>query len=143
MNCACIFAAIKWSTFALVIVGVWLSRGCLRLSGIQLGMLVWGRVVVHLNWRLAKSLRPYVAEENVGSVTTCACGVPSRCFEVKYVPNAMGSSSRKVESRESMMGPTVIVFCSWSDEVCISCLCISPSWAAMTLVMSFGVDSGM
>ncbi len=31
------------------------------------------------------------------------------CFEVRYVPDAMGSSSRNVESRVSMMGPIVIV----------------------------------
>ena len=104
------FTEIRRSTFALVIVGVWLRRGCLRLYGIQLGMLVWGRVVVHLGWQLARSVRPYVAGVDVGSVTTCACGVSSRCFEVRYVPDAMGSSSRKVELRMSMIGPTVIVF---------------------------------
>ena len=77
------FAAGRWSMFALGIVGVWLRRGCMRLFGIQFGILVWGRVVVHLSWRLARSVRPYVTGENVGSVTTCACGVPSRSFEVK------------------------------------------------------------
>ena len=76
-------AAVRRSTFALVIVGVLLKKGCLRLFGIQVGMLVWGRVIVHLSWRLVKSVRPYVAGEHVESVTTCACGVPSRCFEVK------------------------------------------------------------
>ena len=65
-------AGIRRSTFLLVIVGVWLMRGCLRLSGIQVGMLVWGRVVDHLSCRLAKSVRPYVAGENVGRVITCA-----------------------------------------------------------------------
>ena len=65
---------VKRSTFAMVIVGVWLRRGCLRLSRIQVGMLVWGRVGVHLSWTLARSVRPYVAGENVGRVTTCAWG---------------------------------------------------------------------
>ena len=36
------------------------------------GMLVWGMVAVHLSWRLARSVRPYVAGENVGRVITCA-----------------------------------------------------------------------
>ena len=65
-------AGVKWSTFHLVIIGVWLRRVCLRLAGIQVGMLVWGRVVVHLSCRLAMSVRPYVAVENVGRVMTCA-----------------------------------------------------------------------
>ncbi len=37
------------STFALVIVGIWLSRACMRLSDILFGMLVCGRVVDHLS----------------------------------------------------------------------------------------------
>jgi len=115
----------------------------LRLSGIQSRTLVCGRVVDHLNWRLARSVRPYVASVNVGSVITEACGVPSRCVEVRYVPDAMGSSSRKVELRVSRMGPIVIKFPKWFGEVCIPCFCISSSWAAMKLVMSSGVDSGM
>ena len=137
------FAEVRRSTFALVIVGIWLRRGCLRLSGIQIGMLVYGRVVVHLIWRLAKSVRPYVAGVNVGSVITCACGISSRCFEVGHVPDAMDSSSRKVESGVSMMRPIVIMVPKWSGEVCIPCFCISSSWAAMMLVMSSEVDSGM
>ena len=76
-------ADVRRSTFAMVIVGVCLTRGCLRLSGIQVGMLVWDKVVVHQSWRLARSVMPYVAGENVGRVTMCAWGVPSRCFEVK------------------------------------------------------------
>jgi hypothetical protein len=66
------FAGVRRSTFALAIVGIWLRRGCPRLSGIQGGMLVWGRVVVHLSCRLARSASPYVAGENVGRVITCA-----------------------------------------------------------------------
>ena len=65
-------AGVMRSTFALVIVGVWLRRGYLRLSRIQGGMLEWGRVVGHLSWRLARSVRPYVAGENVGRVIMCA-----------------------------------------------------------------------
>ena len=64
------FAEVRRSTFALVIVGVWFRRACLRLAGIQFGMLVCGRAVDHLSWRLARSVRPYVAGENVGSVIT-------------------------------------------------------------------------
>ena len=63
---------IRRSTFAQVIAGVWLRRGCRRLSEIQEGMLVWGRVVVHRSCRLANSVRPYIAGENVGRVITCA-----------------------------------------------------------------------
>ena len=63
---------VKRSTFPMVIVGVWLRRDFLRLSGIQVGMHVWGRVVVHLTCLIAKSVRPYVACENVGRVMTCA-----------------------------------------------------------------------
>ena len=106
-------------------------------------MLICGRVVVHLSCRLARSVRPDVVGVNVGSVITCACGVPSRCCEVRYVPDAMGSSSMEVESRVSLMGPIVIMFPSWSGEVRIPCFCISSSWAAMMLVMSSEVDSGM
>ena len=101
-------------------------------------MLVCGRVVDHLSWRLAMSVRPYVAGVNVGSVITWACGVPSRCVEVMYLPDAMGSSSRKVELRVSVMGPIVIMFPRWSGEVCILYFCISSSWAAMMLEMSSG-----
>ena len=60
------------STFPLVIVRAWLRRGCRRLSGIQVGMLVWGRVVDLMSCQLAKSVKPYVAGENVGRVITCA-----------------------------------------------------------------------
>ncbi len=64
-------AGSRRSTFALVIVGVWLRRGCRRLSRIKEGILVRGRVVDHSSCRLAKSVRPYVAGENVGWVITC------------------------------------------------------------------------
>jgi hypothetical protein len=67
-------AGVKRSTFPLVIVGVWLRRGCLRLSGIQVEMHVWDRVVVHMCCLLARSVSPYVAGENVGRVRTCAWG---------------------------------------------------------------------
>ena len=59
-------------TFAMVIVGVWLMRGCRRLFGTHEGMLVWGRVVDHRSCRIAISVRPYAAGENVGRLTTCA-----------------------------------------------------------------------
>ncbi len=65
-------AEVRRFAFALVIVGVWLRRGCLRLSGIQAEMLVCGRAVVHLNCRLARSVKPYVAAVNLGRVITCA-----------------------------------------------------------------------
>ncbi len=75
-------AGVNRSTFPLVIDGVWLRRGNLRLPGIQVGMHVCGMVVVHLSCLLARSVKPYVAGENVGRVMMCAGGSPSRCFEV-------------------------------------------------------------
>ena len=65
-------AGVSRSKLPLVIVGVWLKRGSLRLSGIQVGVHVCGRVVVHLSCLLARSVRPYVAGENVGRVMTYA-----------------------------------------------------------------------
>jgi len=85
-------------------------------------MLVWGRVVNHRSCRLAKSVRPYVAGENVGRVMRCALGVPSRGVEVKYVPGATGSSSRKVVSWVFVMESSVIMVCRCVGEVCIPCL---------------------
>ena len=64
-------AGSRRSAFALVIVGVWLRRGCRRLYGIQEGMLVWGRVVDHFSCQLARSARPYVVGENIERVITC------------------------------------------------------------------------
>ena len=65
-------AGVNRPTFPLVLVGVLLRRGSLRLSGFKVGMHVCGTVVVHLSGLLAKSMRPYVTGKNVGRVMTWA-----------------------------------------------------------------------